>query len=482
MSTDPNDWPDFQDFVHGSDVYSMWNAARRLMAAKRMQSAASKGEFRASFRNLGSIASESAGVEQLLAIALIVRISELVKGELKREAAHILSQALQKPLDGPWTISESRKLPFESKLSEIRENIALALTHASGPWIIPYVVEAIAREEKSFKCRLDLVRQLARRNSRVSDWLEMFNEFRWLDILESQTFDRAKNLRELAAAIATVVRESRNNLVVDEKTGPALATLVQKILPVSSRTPRNKKMSDAALAVSELVDQFLSTEFTLIADPEAYSPIAVISRWWQLSSYPQSLEEGLATIIRKLIGAIRLRARLGQKSETLSLRLRQAFGSGGSSKEALLNIAQTEVGLAPEIDDWLRGRERESSPTAIAISSLLSESGSPIITEMAAALLLDCLDADATMTYSPDQPFSGHLNRICGRIQAMAAELKLKTAGIVGEIVEFNPNAHRTVTGNLPSDPLVKLRRPMVIRQRDDGSHDIIERALVEEP
>lgn len=358
----------------------------------------------------------------------------------------------------------------------------MALTHASEPWIIPYVVEAIAREEKSFKCRLDLVRQLARRKSRVSEWLEMLNEFRWLDILESQTFDRAKNLRELAAAIATVVRETRNNLVVDERTGPALATLVQKILPVSSRTPRNKKLSDAALAVSELVDQFLSTEFTLIADPEAYSPIAVISRWWQSSSYPQSLEEGLATIIRKLIGAIRLRARLGQKSETLSLRLRQAFGSGGSSKEALLNIAQTEIGLTPEIDDWLRGRERESSPTAIAISSLLSESGSPIITEIAAALLLDCLDANAMMTYSSDQPLSGHLHRICGRIQAMAAELRLKTAGIVGEIVEFNPNAHRTVTGNLPSDPLVKLRRPMVIRQRDDGSDDIIERALVEEP
>ena len=293
MSIEPTERRDFEDFVHGLDVSSKWDAARRLMAAKQMQSAAGKDEFRTSFRDLGNIAIEGTGIDQLLAIALIVRISELVKGELRKDAAHMLSQALRRTIDGLWTISESRKLSFENKPSEIRENIALALTHASGTWIVPYVIEAIAREEKSSRCRLELVRQLAARNSHVTEWLNMLNEFQWLDLWDTETFDRAGRLRELAIAIAAILRESRNALAVDEKTGPALATLVQKIVPISSRVPRNTKLIDAALAVVELVDEILATEYTLIADPEAYSPIAMISRWWQSPSYPQAVEESL---------------------------------------------------------------------------------------------------------------------------------------------------------------------------------------------
>jgi hypothetical protein len=68
---------------------------------------------------------------------------------------------------------------------------------------------------------------------------------------------------------------------------------------------------------------------------------------------------------------------------------------------------------------------------------------------------------------------------MCGRIQALASELKLTTVGIVGEVIEFNPNAHRDVAGGVPSNPQVRIVRPMVVRERDDGSQDIIERAIV---
>jgi hypothetical protein len=53
------------------------------------------------------------GIDQLLAIALIVRISELVKGTLKKEAAEILSRALVKRPDGFWTISDTKNVPLE---------------------------------------------------------------------------------------------------------------------------------------------------------------------------------------------------------------------------------------------------------------------------------------------------------------------------------------------------------------------------------
>jgi hypothetical protein len=202
-----------EDFVQGPDVWAKWDAARRLMAARQMQSAATNEGFQNSFRQLGRSAISGEGTDQLLAVALIVRVSELVKGELRKQAADILSEALRSPIDGLWTVSETKNLPLESKPSEIRENIALALSHASGPWLVPYVIEALAREEKSVRCRLELARQLSQREPGVARWFNMLSSFSWLDVWDVETADRIGRLRELSIAFATTIHENRNTLV-----------------------------------------------------------------------------------------------------------------------------------------------------------------------------------------------------------------------------------------------------------------------------
>jgi hypothetical protein len=179
MADDKMEMPGLEDFVRGSNVWAKWDASRRLMAAKQMQSAASSANFRDSFQQPGQMAIGNRGLDQLLAIALILRISELVKGNFRKNAADLLTEALRKPIDGVWTISEAKKLPIESKPSEIRENIALALSYASGPWLLPYIIEALAREERSSRCRLELNRQLAKRDPLVSHWLKMLGGFSW---------------------------------------------------------------------------------------------------------------------------------------------------------------------------------------------------------------------------------------------------------------------------------------------------------------
>lgn len=210
-----------EDFVRGPDVWAGWDAARCLMAAKQMQSAASSQSFQASFQELGKAAVTDRGTNQLLAIALIVRISELVKGELRKIAGDILAESLRKSIDGIWTISEAKNLPLESKPSEIRENIALALSYASGPWLEPYLIEALAREEKSSRCRLELTRQLSMRDPHVSHWFNKLSSFSWIDVWNVETADRIGRLRELTIAIAMILREQRNTVVVDEESGPA---------------------------------------------------------------------------------------------------------------------------------------------------------------------------------------------------------------------------------------------------------------------
>ena len=479
MSAISDERGDFQDFVRGGDIWSKWDAARRLMATRQMQSAANKEGFAQSFRDLGKFAVGGSGIEQLLAIALIVRISDLVKGDLRREAGEVLSHALRDPIEGFWTISETKNLPLVSKPSEIRENVASALSYATGTWVIPYVVEALAREEKSARCRLELTRQLARREIRFSRWLQMLSEISWLDIWQSEKADRTGRLGELAIALVAGLRE-HGAVVVDEETGPALAVMMQRVAPISPRGQRSAKLGNVALALIRLLDEILTMDFALIADPEAYAALAVISRWWQPSPYPQSIDDGLASVVRKLTSAIRLRARLGQKSESLTLRLRQALGAGSSTDELLHRIAETESGLTPEIDDWLRGRERENSATATAISSLLSGAIAPSVVESVAALLLEFVGAESSDLDRTAKGLQSQLHRIHARVLNLAGELRLVTAGVEGEIVEFNPTAHRTVTGVIPPDPIVRIRRPMVVRRRDDGSQDIIERAIVE--
>jgi hypothetical protein len=305
----------------------------------------------------------------------------------------------------------------------------------------------------------------------------MLSEISWIDI--GETVDRSGRLGDLAIALVAALRE-HNDIVVDETTGPTLAELMQRVVTKSPREQRSAKLSNSVVAIIALLDEILSADFALIAEPEAYAALGVIARWWQPSPYPQAIEVALSDVVKKLTSAIRLRARLGQKSESLTQRLRQALGVGGTVEQVLSKIAETEPGLAPEIDDWLRGRERESSATSAAISSLLSGAVAPTIVESVASLLLEFVDAESSALNEAERNRQPHLRRIHARILTLAGELRLATEGCEGETVEFNPSAHRTVTGTVPPDPVVRIRRPMVVRRRDDGSQDIIERAIVE--
>lgn len=470
---------DLLDFLQGSTIGSKWDAARHLMADRKMQAASARQEFRQAFRDLGEVCARAHGPDQLLAIALIVRISELIKGEYRREAARILSSILTRPPDGAWTISETKGLPVEAKPAEIREDIALALEHASGPWVIGYVIDALAREERSQRCRLELCRQLASRESSINRWLELLNNQSWSEISAADETDRVGRLRDLASALATTIRENRASLSVDASVGPVLSSLMQSMVRVSQRTAPPPKLFQAGVKIIELLEEILATEFTLIAEPDAYAPLAVLAKWWQPLPFPKALSEALKSVTRKLKSAVTLRARMGQRSETLVLRLAQSLGPGSSPGDILVAIADQEGGLTSDIDDWLRGRERMTSATSKAVVSMLSETGISDFVQAFAPLLLDCSDATAALSQSVDSRLAALVRRLCVRVDAIAIDLGLSVAGQRGDIVEYNPSLHRTSDGSIPPELSVRIIRPMVVRKRQDGSQDVLERAIV---
>ena len=467
---------DFRNFFEAEDVQQQWEAARRLMTNRQFQAASSHPEFARAFEQLAHRCINANGIDQLLAISLTVRISELIKGEIKARAGEVLEAALSKKPDPFWELGQTMKLPVEGKPSEVRENIALALTHATGHWVVPYVVEALAREDRSARCRRELCVQLLARQNSITEWFGLLTKQPWSAIWGPRASDRAARLRDILDAILTTVKLRRSEVAVDLSTGPALALFMQQMVPPSARATRPPRLVDACVICADLLNEILLTDFTLIAEADAYAPIEIISRWWQPASYPSSLALALKNVDQKLASAVRLRARLGQRSETLTARLRQALGSEKSAHELLIEIAETETGLEPLIDDWLRGRERTDSVTAKAVGSLLADLSDRDLTKMIASLLADCTEI---MANGKLDQMGAEVKRLLNRIQSLGTLAKLEVQGKIGEIVEFNSAAHRTIDGTIPAEPEVRIVRPMVVRMRDDGSRDVIEHAIV---
>ena len=316
---------------------------------------------------------QATGLEQLLAIALAIRISELVKGTFRTKAAYFLERALVNRPASLRTISEAKQLPKESKASEIRENIALALSHAKGDWVIEYLVDAIGWEDRSTRCRLELFRQLFVRQPRISKWLEMLSTLPWHDMWTNENPDRAGRLRDLTAAMSQIIRSQRSLAEIDETAGPALSTLMQKVIVISPRAARPMKLAEAAEATIDLMDEMLATEFNI--DPRSGCLCSPSSNCAMVAITILSISNFFGPLLKlhdKSKSAIRLRARMGQRSEMLIVRLRQALGTAGSASKVLMEIAESESGLQPDVDDWLRGNVRENSSTAAAIGAVLS--------------------------------------------------------------------------------------------------------------
>lgn len=477
MSDAPNN-DSISAFISAPTVAQKWEAARILMAGRKLQHAAQNPEFRASFKKLGEAAIEKRGLERSLAIALIVRISELLKGETKQDAARYLTESLTVPPGQFWEIAEKKSLTVEAKPAEIRENIALALEYARGDWVFGYAMEALAREDRSQRCRLELCRQVSKRNSDVAVWLEWLAGFPWSSELRLTPNDAAARTRDIADALAATVRVNRAKIVASSSSGALLAKWADRAVAVSPHADRPKALALAATSIIALLDEIIAAEFTLIEDAETYAVLGPIHRWWQNRRYPDDVESALEGIVRKLSSAIILLARKGQRSEALASRLQQALGSRELVRTKLAQIAESEAGLSDGIDDWLRGRERRETSTSAALSRILAGSNSTDAAAQIAPLLLDIAEG-AEALQNADPQVSTSLRRIQNRANAVALSFGLEIVGSPGEIVEYNPNLHRTNDDSIPPEPAVKILRPMVVRNRGDGSKDVLERAIV---
>ena len=467
-------------FANDVTINERWSAARELMAARQLLSVIETDEFKSGFQAIGDKAKNGSDIERLVSVELLIRLSKFAK-KLAPVTKDILCESMTDDFPALSLLGEADDLPAGSKSAELRENIAIALKYATGSWVIPYIITALVEEDRSQRSRLELARQLADREESIDQWLDWIVQLPLAKIIrpEENPENASTKLRDITNALADAIRQNRARLKASQEAGILLARLCRNTVHVSKKTARPKRLAAGATAAVNFLDEVISVRLTLIVEPETYSALETIEWWWRPLAYPKLLKDALQPITDKLITGITLRARWGQKSDSLSTRLKQSLQDRDAAVRRLRQIADQETGLQEEIDDWLRGHVRKSYTDVGSVATSLQAVAKEDLTKEIAKILLDTKEADEVMTNISNRNSLHHVRRLINSIKSLASQLRLETVGREGEFVEYLPLAHETTSGQKPDDSRVEIIRPMVVRKRRDGSEDIIIRAIV---
>lgn len=459
--------------ANGRSLAEVWDASRKLMRDKGRGKATDDPLLLQGIRRLAEWSTQGDDLQRLVAIDLLVRIPASIR-KIARAVQPIRKEALQLPIPPLSVIAEKRDLPAGAEPAEIRENVATALADGSGDWVLPYVVRALAEEDRSQRCRVALASQIAQRTSNVDDWFERLLKETAIQNLSAKLNVEAGaiRLRDITFAFADTIKSQRYRLEVSARAGRLLSDLARTLVPLGPRDALPKRLTDAAAAAVTLLDELLALRLTLMDEPELYEVLEPIRRWWSQTRYPPKLAEALNPIIDKVMAGIVFRSRGGQRSDRLMQRLRQALNDDNETKRRLAELAKNEPGLPPEIQDWLLGIDRRPSRTGSEGSRLLTAVAEEnFIRSLAPAFLL----AHESVGAAIDNKDAARLAEI---IRSLGTQFGLAVIGKVGDVVEFSPAAHEHV-GVTPTERHVTLVQPPVLRRRADGGHDIILRGLV---
>src|SRR5262249_46630112 len=106
-------------FEKAATIADQWTAARELMAARQLTSQIGSDEFVRGFDCLCLAEKERVGVDRLIAVDLIVRLSKFAK-KLMPKAQGALTAALATELPPSWLLVHSKSLPPVAKPAEVR--------------------------------------------------------------------------------------------------------------------------------------------------------------------------------------------------------------------------------------------------------------------------------------------------------------------------------------------------------------------------
>jgi hypothetical protein len=241
------------------------------------------------------------------------------------------------------------------------------------------------------------------------------------------------------------------------------------MIPPSGLQKVPKTLAAAAAAVIDLLEELIATDLTLLTDGGTYACLSTVRRWWQPLPYPKSLADELGGLRSKIVAAITLRARLGQRSDELSQRLVASVDDPRVARTLLREVAAANPGIAADIRLWLSGDSRAATNSSAA-DALRSVESQTFLTRFAERL------ADIWRREDQGERLDSPGDRA---FLELARGQGLERDGHVGDLVEYNPSVHRTLTGQPPVEPYSKIVVPGVLRSQSGGPREFIVPAIL---
>ena len=463
-------------FAYSDSILEIWSAARELMANRLLSEYIDVPIFLDAFDRILKFSIAGSSIDRLLAIDLLVRLPAASKKLSARAEVH-LNESLRVELPPLHFVNNHSNLPKHAKPADIRENIALGLKHAQGEWVENYLLKSIVNEHQSQRTREVLINELVTRSDQLSALLEtLIHSFK---ILFSHK-DQPSTLLSICQAFTRVISQNRQIINVGSSSPKMLDALAGCLAKYSGKGPIPQKLEHSAIAMVGLLDELLTIDIALFIEEESYLPLRRISGWWNLRSYPRQLNSALSPIVSKITSAISIRAKMGQKSHELIGCLRNAVQDADRVSRIRSSIADS-TSLIPDIDDWLRGNQRNvasrSSALQRALQSVDDEDGDVLIGNL---LILSAAAMRSIDSGNVEQATNTAI-AISNRIQSASLQRRLRTEGEVGDIVDYVPSAHGTSDSDIPLGHKVRLESPTVVRVREDGTRDVVIRAVVSE-
>lgn len=466
-------------FRDGPSIVIRWAAARELMASRKLLPYVETEDFHVGWTILLRGAATSEGLDRLLHIDLIIRISSFVK-RLKSETESALRVALETPLPNLGCVAASKDLPRDAKPAEVRENVAISLQYANDMWVYDYIIESLANEDRSQRCRTRLVEHLVFRKPCVNAWMDDLINQESLRRLqrESNSNTAAKRLSDISIALSHIVRQNRTRLDVTDSTGIKISRFSKMMIRITREDKIPRNLCSASVQVVGLLDEILNVDLSLIVEPKSYSLLDVIRSWWQMIPFPKTLIDALIPIALKLKTAIVIRARFGQKSDSLVSHLATALGGREQARKFLRSVAEAHTELLPEIDDWLRGRDRIKSAIDDAVTKSMQGVADQAVLVQVAPIILLASENEFRHGDSDNNEYR-ELDLMIKYIITFARDNKIELFGDVGAMVEYSSELHSTSDGHIPTEASVHVLRSGVGRRRIDGGFDILLKASV---
>ena len=433
--------------------------------------------------------------ERLLAVALICKVANSVKSARDRVLGILDSESLTDPLPPLKLLSDSDDRFYAANVWRFVEK----------SWVIEYLALGVLVEESAEKARRECAEGLLARTSGLGETFSILAKYLSALQFTSENISQGAGQRanrtvpgdSMARRIRRVffaIRESfaSNRKTAREDVGLNLRYLLRKCFERTGFPKDYVARIELAKETFELVLQIVRSRYALALLAETYSPIITMRDWFSDSEWRELAGEEVAKELAESIqAAIELLARSGSVDNALFDLLVFASGSNHSARLMTGQIIERNTGLSPETIAWLSGLPIKKSTQLSTESALVRVDdviGEMMLASISATDSANAVQEDLVPQLAIFQSLPRHLldnclshfTKVRSLIQGLCEMRRLETFGTVNEVEEFSPLRHQFEIASDFGARAVRLLQPGVMTRTQDGTVQVVRKAIVE--